>query len=139
MVSEERSEFEVLSKMDINIKAQKGMKTFVLVALSGVGVFLTVCAAQYGYQIWTRAREPVIPTIEEAVVPTEAPTPTPPPPSESLFEPMIGEEEPFDVLNYSDFVDAYGTSDPAYDFNEDGIVDDADFEIFKQRYQQSNQ
>jgi len=129
--------------MDINIKAQKGMKTFVLVVVSGVGVFLTVSAAQYGYKVWTRAREPAEEPLAPTEITDESVTPTPTPitaeTSESLFEPLVGEEEPLGILNYSEFVDAYGTADPTYDFNEDGLVDDDDFEIFKRRYQQSNQ
>ncbi len=125
--------------MDINITAQKGMKTFVLVVLVGIGVFLTVSAAQYGYQVWTRAREPQEPiTPAESATGGPTPTPTTPAPAGSLFEPLVGEEEPLDVLDYSEFVSAYGTSNSKYDFNEDGTVDDTDFEIFKQKYQQAN-
>jgi len=43
--------------------------------LLGVGVFLTVSATQYGYQVWTRAREP-----SEPLAPTEKVIPTPPTP-----------------------------------------------------------
>ena len=130
--------------MDINIKAQKGMKTFVLVVVSGVGVFLTVSAAQYGYKVWTRAQEPAEGPLAPTEVTDESVTPTPTPITaetepESLFEPLVEGEEPLGILNYSEFVDAYGTDDPAYDFNEDGLVDDDDFEIFKRRYQQLNQ
>jgi len=123
-------------------KAQKGMRTFVLVAISGVGVFLTVSAIQYGYQVWTRAQEPVEELLTTAEVTDESVTPIPATtedPTESLFEPLIEEEEgeeSLGVLDYSEFVEAYGTDSPKYDFNEDGVVDDADFEIFQQRYEQ---
>ena len=125
--------------MDINITAQKGMKTFVMVIIVGIGVFLTVSAAQYGYQVWTRAQKP-----SEPIVPTEVtdksvtPTPTPVTPAGSLFEPLVGEEGPLDVLDYSEFVASYGSDDPKYDFNGNGTVDDDDFEIFKTKYQQAN-
>ncbi len=125
--------------MDINITAQKGMKTFVLVVLVGIGVFLTVSAAQYGYQVWTRARQP-----EEPLVPAEVtdksvtPIPTPITPAGSLFESLVGEKEPLSVLDYSEFVSAYGTNNPQYDYNENGTVDDDDFEIFKTKYEQAN-
>jgi len=115
------------------------MKTFVMVVLVGVGIFLTVSAAQYGYQVWTRAREP-----QEPIVPAEVtselvtPTPTTPTPAGSLFEPLVGEEEPVDILDYSEFVAAYGTDNSKYDFNKDGVVDEKDFEIFKQKYEQAN-
>jgi len=129
--------------MEINIKAQKGLRSFVLIILSGIGVFLTVSAAQYGYQVWTRAREqqeePITPAAVEELLPTPTPTlSTPSQPSESLFEPLVEEEESPNILNYSEFVEAYGTNDPKYDFNEDGIVDNDDFELFKQKYQRAN-
>lgn len=126
--------------MDINITAQKGMKTFVLVVLIGIGVFLTVSAAQYGYQVWTRAREPqetITPeeVTDQPVTPTPTTTATP---TGSLFEPLVEEEEPLGVLDYSEFVSYYGTSNSKYDFNGDGIVDDEDFEIFKTKYEAAN-
>ena len=64
--------------MNANITAQKGLRTFILMILLGVGVFLTVSAAQYGYQVWTRAREP-----SEPIVPTEEVV-------GNLFEPLAG-------------------------------------------------
>jgi len=130
-----------VNQMDINITAQKGMRTFVLVAITGVGVFLTVSAVQYGYQVWTRAEEPSEP-LTPAIETIPTPIPTEPSSasggSESLFESLVEkEEEPLGVLDYSEFVAAYGTADSKYDFNEDGIVDNEDFEIFKEKYQQA--
>jgi len=123
-------------------KAQKGMRTFVLVAISGVGVFLTVSAAQYGYQVWTRAKEPQEPIVpmEAVTVPTSIPSSESTEPEKSLFEPLVEkEEEASNILDYSEFVAAYGKDVPKYDFNENGLVDDDDFETFKQKYQQANQ
>ncbi len=123
--------------MNANITAQKGLRTFILTILSGIGIFLTVSAAQYGYQIWTRAQEPSEPVAPAAeVVPT--PTPATTAPAGSPFEPLAGEEESLDVLDYSEFVSSYGENVPKYDFNENGVVDDEDFETFKRRYQQLN-
>ena len=127
--------------MDINITAQKGMRTFVLVAIIGVGVFLTVSAVQYGYQVWTRAddvSEPLTPA-EDFAIPTAAPLAGESSfsePSESLFEPLVEEEGgTYNIMDVAAFVDAYGTDDPEFDLNEDGIVDEDDFEIFKRSYE----
>lgn len=124
--------------MNANVTAQKGLRTFILTILSGIGVFLTVSAAQYGYQIWTRAQEPSEPVAPAAeVIPTPTRTPAATAPTGSLFESLV-EEEPLGVLDYSEFVSSYGKNVPKYDFNENGVVDDEDFETFKRKYQQLN-
>lgn len=65
-----------------------------------------------------------------------APTPSPSPLLQPIYFPSpTPTPKTYNLQDFSRMIDALGTSNPEFDLNNDGIVNQADINIFKQRYQ----
>lgn len=89
--------------------------TFFLV----LSIFLGGMAVRRGTEFFGRATAP---SPSPLLQPIYFPSPTPTP-------------KTYNLQDFSRMIDALGTSNPEFDFNKDGIVNQADINFFKQRYQ----